>query len=327
MAHNIDMSNGVGRVFATKPMWHMLGTVVETAQTSEEAIKLAGLDYNVEKQKIYINGNREVNDYYATVRTDLNLPLGIVGNKYTVLQNVNAFKFVDDIVGKKEAIFETAGALKNGERIWLTCKLPNKMVIGNDDVADLYFMLTNNHNGKSSIEMLFTPTFVVCNNTFRMAMNNGKRKQKVKHTANLLDKMNNAVDLMGITRFNIQQIEEAAKAMVNVNLNDKQIRKLIEMAMQPQIEQISEEDFSTRFINLVDDVFEYATTDSSQLIVERKGTLWGAVQGINGYYNNVKSYKTREDKFNSLIYNTGALNSTRAWDLGLQVLTNEVVLN
>ena len=125
MAHNLNETNGKFSIFSTRPCWHGLGQVVDTAQNSEEAIKLAGLDYEVIKRKVYacdddcqdLNPYQEVPGYFATVRQDTNVPLGIVGSRYAVLQNKDAFKFIDDLVGSKEAIFESAGALGRGERI------------------------------------------------------------------------------------------------------------------------------------------------------------------------------------------------------------------
>lgn len=329
MAHNLNFNELTGQysLMSTKTPWHNLGQVVESAQTSEEAIKLAGLDFEVVKKKVYIEGDIEIPRNYATVRTDLNLPLGVVGEKYHVLQNSQAFKFIDDIVGKQEAIFESAGAFGNGETIFLSCKLPNKFVVGGDDVADMYFLLTNNHTGSSPIEMMFTPQFVLCENTFRMAMRNNQRKQKVRHTANLLEGMRSATDLMGITRLKIDEMVEVAKAMTKVHLRDEQVRKLIEMAMKPSTNDTLDEEYSTRFTNMVDDVMQYTLSDSAQLVIERKNTLWGAVQGVNGYYNNVKTHKSLQKKVDSLIYNTGFKHSNNALDLGIAVLNNQLVLN
>ena len=99
MAHNLNFNELTGQysLMSTKTPWHNLGQVVDSAQTSEEAIKLSGLDFEVVKKKIYTEGNIEIPRNYATVRTDLNIPLGVVGEKYHVLQNSQAFKFIDDM--------------------------------------------------------------------------------------------------------------------------------------------------------------------------------------------------------------------------------------
>ncbi|KAA8480068.1 uncharacterized protein DUF932 [Arcticibacter tournemirensis] len=131
MAHNINYNQrtGIHSFFSVKEKaWHGLGTVIENYPTSAEAIKFAGLDYMVEKRPLFtIDGNNlasnnweaipdiEVPNYFATVRADNDEVLGVVGNDYEVVQNVNAFDFFDSIVGGKEGIlYETAGALGKG---------------------------------------------------------------------------------------------------------------------------------------------------------------------------------------------------------------------
>ena len=133
MAHNLNFNKKTGTwSFAShlEKAWHGLGQVVEKAMTSEEAIKLANLDYQVEKAKVTFEANNQPNvidGYYATYRTDNNQYLGMVKSRYEIVQNTEAFGFFDSIIDEGEAIFETAGVLGNGERIFVTAKLPDDM--------------------------------------------------------------------------------------------------------------------------------------------------------------------------------------------------------
>lgn len=331
MAHNLNEVNGRTSMFATKTAWHGLGQIVTDAQTSEEAIKLAGLDYNVNKSKIYTlnreGGQIEIPRQFATVREDTGDALGVVGNKYTILQNKDAFKFIDELVGKKEAIFESAGALGKGERIWVSCKLPNEMVVGKNDAAHQYFFITNSHDGSKVVEIAFTDVFIVCENTLRMALNGNKNKARVRHTVSMNTSMMSAANLLGITAKQREQKQLVIEALREVKITDKQLRKFIELAMNPAVEQISGDDFSTRFTNIVDDVMEYSLGNPAQLIEERKGNLWGAINGVNGFYNNVQSYKTGEKKLTSLMWGTGMQRTQSAYDLASNVAFNGFDLN
>jgi len=103
--------------------WHGLGTKLDSPATSAEAIEASGLNYTVEKHPLYLQDGSPVAHHFATVREDENQILGVVGSKYTILQNKDAFRFFDGIVGVKEAIYETAGALGKGEKVWLLAKL------------------------------------------------------------------------------------------------------------------------------------------------------------------------------------------------------------
>src|SRR3990172_7974897 len=121
MAHEIDQTTGRAAVFVTgEAAWHRLGVNVSEAQTSDAAIELAGLDWQVEAKSLAAAiGNGEwspVLDRVANVRSDTNAVLGIVGRTYRVFQNREAFDFMDALVGEKLAMFETAGSLKGGKR-------------------------------------------------------------------------------------------------------------------------------------------------------------------------------------------------------------------
>jgi phage/plasmid-like protein (TIGR03299 family) len=187
MAHdlNFNEANNDYSFFSVKEKaWHKLGKIVEQYPTSAEAIKFAGLDYTVEKRPLFtVTGeeftNSSINSdiiipatpikvphYFATVRNDNNAVLGVVGKDYQVVQNMDAFAFFDAIVGGGDGIlYETAGALGKGERIFITAKLPGYIRVGKDDFIEQYLMLTTSHDGFGSITAAFTPVRVVCRNS------------------------------------------------------------------------------------------------------------------------------------------------------------------
>jgi hypothetical protein len=160
MAHNINFNEESGKhsFFSVKEKaWHGLGQIVDQYPTSAEALKFAGLDYTVQKRKLFAydnenqNGNPdtdiiipeiEVPNFYATIRTDNETVLGVVGKDYEVVQNVDAFSFFDSIVDGDGIQYETAGALGKGERIFITAKLPKYIKVGKDDLIEQYLFLT-----------------------------------------------------------------------------------------------------------------------------------------------------------------------------------------
>jgi len=138
MAHELLVENGKAAMFYVgEPPWHGVGTRWAEPATAEEAISAAGLDWEVVKVPLYVAGGtrlHELPDKFATVRrdaigTDSLRSFGIVGPQYQPLQNRDAFRFFDDIAGEAQAIYHTAGALGNGERIWLLVKLPESMAV------------------------------------------------------------------------------------------------------------------------------------------------------------------------------------------------------
>ena len=104
--------------FVGTPAWHGLGTVVKEALTSEDAIRIAGLDWEVIPKPIYDELGREIKNYKVNVRSSDNQILGIVTNRYQIVQNREAFEFTDALLGKG-VTYETAGSLATGKRVWM----------------------------------------------------------------------------------------------------------------------------------------------------------------------------------------------------------------
>src|SRR5690606_20882489 len=129
----------------------------------------------------------EVPNFYATIRTDNETVLGVVGKDYEIVQNRDAFSFFDAIVGGDGIQYETAGALGKGERIFITAKLPGYIKVGREDLIEQYLFLTTSHDGYGSITAAFTPIRICCNNTLNAAMKNHTNSIKIRHTANAKD--------------------------------------------------------------------------------------------------------------------------------------------
>jgi phage/plasmid-like protein (TIGR03299 family) len=175
MAHNLNFNELTGEYsfFSTKQKaWHGLGKVVAGYPTSAEALVFAGLDFDVIKSPLFtqVNGmvstpdginyrniSLDIPDTFATVRTDTNQVLGVVGKDYEIVQNRDAFSFFDSIIGGDGILYETAGALGNGSRIFITAKLPGYIRVGDDDLTEKYIFLTTSHDGSGSITGAFTP--------------------------------------------------------------------------------------------------------------------------------------------------------------------------
>jgi phage/plasmid-like protein (TIGR03299 family) len=178
---------------------------VQDYPTSREAIAHAGLDYEVVKAPLFAKGSEPaidfaVPDQYATIRTDNNVIFGVVGKDYQIVQNADAFAFFDAIVGGGDGIlYETAGAIGQGERIFITAKLPGYIRVGSgDDVTEKYIFLTTSHDGSGSITAAFTPIRVVCQNTLNAALRSATNVLRIRHTANAKQRLEDAHRVMGL---------------------------------------------------------------------------------------------------------------------------------
>jgi len=340
MGHNLNYNEQTGNhsFFSVKEKaWHGLGQIVDQYPTSAEAIVYAGLNYSVEKRPLYTNSLENelseidtgiaaskipVPNFFATVRNDNNAVLGVVGKDYEVVQNVNAFEFFDAIVGGGDGIlYETAGALGKGERIFITAKLPGYIRVGHQDMIEQYLMLTTSHDGFGSITAAFTPVRVVCQNTLNAAMRNHSNSIKIRHTASANDRLKQAHTLMGISGNMAEELEGIFNHWSQVKITDKQVKKLIQVAMAPNKETITNlelgllDKLSTNYTNIVDSVYEYALGSPTQQMDTTAGTVFGAYNAITGYFQNVRSYKDGEAKFKSIMDGTAKQRGQVAFDL------------
>jgi len=250
--------------------------------------------------------------------------LGVVGKEYQIVQNREAFSFFDSIVGGTDGIlYETAGALGNGERIFITAKLPDYIRVGNgDDVTEKYIFLTTSHDGSGSITAAFTPVRIVCQNTLNASLKNMSNVVRIRHTSGAKQRLENAHKVMGLSNEFSNQLEAIFNDWAKVRVDDNEVKKLMQMALCPNKETLqhlkngNEDEISTVFKNTVEDAFAYAMTSDSKQMETTKGTLFGAYNAVTGYYQNVRSYKDNEAKLQSIILGgTAQIKSQRAFEL------------
>jgi len=342
MAHNINYNEKTGKYsFFTvqQKAWHGLGQVVTNYPTSAEAIAYAGLNYEVVKSELFTNrpintnallgievetSGLDVPNYFATIRSDTNTVLGVVGKDYHIVQNHEAFNFFDAIVGGDAGIlYETAGALGQGERIFITAKLPDYIRVGSgDDVTKKYIFLTTSHDGSGSITAAFTPIRIVCQNTLNASLRTMTNVVRIKHTSGAKQRIENAHKIMGLANTLSSQLEGIFNNWARVKATDQQVRKLIQLALCPNKETLSliqnkdEDQMSSVFKNMVEDAFVYAMVSDSQQMDTTKGTLFGAYNAVTGYFQNVRNYKNDEAKLQSIVLGgTAQVKSQKAFDL------------
>lgn len=329
MAHNLNFNEQTGKhsfFSVNEKAWHGLGTIVTSYPTSTEALQFAGLDYEVIKlpnihrradETEHVSGTS-----FFTYRKDTGAILGDkLGAEYKVVQNVDAFTFFDSIVGGDGILYETAGALGQGEKVFITAKLPDYIKVGSDDLIEKYLFLTTSHDGSGSITAAFTPIRIVCQNTLSMALNNCSNVFKIRHTESAQDRLKQAHKIMGISNKLTDELNDILNAWAKVKITDKQVMQLIQQAMAPSKEVLANikkgapDELSTCFTNICQNTFLYAMSSPTQQTKTTKGTLFGAYITVTGYFQNVKEFKTGEEKLNSILFGTGLQRSQTAFKL------------
>jgi len=225
MSHDILEDRYVGSKYA----WHQIGTNLGRLFTSEEAIRLIRADYDVIKNVLYVD-DYPIPKYMATVRGDLplsdpNRHLGIVGEKYQVVQNVQAFSFMDEIMGN-DAWYTSAGILGHGEEIFIVAQIDGTFCV-KDDLFEQYLTLTNGHTGKHALRCYASPVRVVCRNTLNMSLRNISAGVVLRHTKNIRQRLLDAVEVLGLVQDSFQETQELFLALASKNAASTQFEQFI----------------------------------------------------------------------------------------------------
>ena len=261
------MSAEVETMFYTRVApWHGLGTCVENAPGSQEALKVAGLDWKVVQKPIFTEEGQLVGGFKANIRDRDNQILGVVTDRYKVVQNEEAFAFTDQLLGEG-VTYETAGSLQGGRRTWILAKLPQP-----------YLVFMNSHDGTGAIKAAMTPIRVVCQNTLNLALSNAKRSWSANHVGNINGKLDDArytllyadkymaelgrsIDRLNQIRLSDQKVYEYINALFPLadNATEQQKKNLLRMKEDvkaryfeaPDLKHIGKNGY--RFVNAVSD--------------------------------------------------------------------------
>lgn len=209
--------------------WHGLGTRVMTAPTSEEALELAGLNWKVVQEPVYTGENELIEGYKANVRDSDRKVLGVVTNRYRVIQNSDAFSFTDALLGEGVR-YETAGSLMGGRKVWLLARLPHEYIITGERISP-YIIFCNTYDGSGAVKAAVTPVRVVCNNTLNLALSTAKRSWSMIHTGNIQEKLEEAKDTLFRAEEYMDSLGQEIEKLRMKKITDKQVMDYIEVLL------------------------------------------------------------------------------------------------
>lgn len=220
------MSANVVSMFSTRVTpWHGLGTIVENAPTSEDAIKYAGLDWQVLQKRLVTEDAVVVPNNFANVKSDDGQVLGVVGKRYQIVQNVDAFKFTDSLLGEG-VTYETAGSLNDNKTIWLLAKLPDKYTILGEKV-DPYIVFTNTHDGSGAVKVAMTPVRVVCQNTLNASLRSARRTWSARHVGSIDAKLREAEQTLQFAGEYMEAINNTFEDLYKIKLSDFSVHSIL----------------------------------------------------------------------------------------------------
>jgi len=262
--------------------WHGLGVKVMEAPTSSDALVYAGLDWTVEQKDVYTGDGALISGYKANTRSSDATVLGIVSDRYKIVQNEDAFKFTDDLLGEG-VTYETAGALQSGKKVWMLAKMPHRYIVGGDEIEP-YMVVMNSHDGSSGIKVAMTPIRVVCQNTLNLALGSAKRIWTTKHTENVMSRVHEARETLMLADAYMGELGREINSLSKIKLTDHKVM-----------------DFMQEFFPVTEDMTDAQKKNNLRLLEDLKLRYWEAPDlshvGKNGYrfINAVSDFATHAD--------------------------------
>jgi phage/plasmid-like protein (TIGR03299 family) len=224
MAANVE-----SMFYVRETPWHGLGTRVMEAPDSRDALIVAGLNWNVVQEPIYTETEELIDGYKANIRDSDRSVLGVVTDRYKVIQNNEAFAFTDALLGEGVR-YETAGSLQGGKKVWLLAHMPHEYIISGEHISP-YLLFSNTHDGSGAIKVALTPIRVVCNNTLNLALSTAKRSWSMIHTGDIKEKIQEAQDTLFMAEKYMDSLGKEFENLRMKKITDKQVMDYIEVLL------------------------------------------------------------------------------------------------
>lgn len=322
-----EFENGV--FTENKPAWHGAGVVLpDDAVTIERVLELVPeLASDVVQRDVFAAGAPD--DVFGTSRR-LPIPgavanvreydekvLGIVSNRYKILQNRDAFQFGADILDTGGASIKTAGTLHGGSQAWFLLKIDKDVRIGGreDERIETYLLISNSHDGKSAVKAATVTVRVVCSNTLAFALNTARRVYSFSHVTGVEERVQQARGALDLTFRYADALAEVGESLINQHFPSFKVDQFLADVFP--VSDVDSERAEAHAQNKRDAVKRIYT--SADNIANIRGTKWGLLQAVtewDTHHAAVRSSRnnTREQaRFARSVNNSGV--SQRALEL------------
>ena len=279
MAHMLEQYGDMASFASLRePAWHGLGTILESEVSTQEMLEVAHLaGWNVRLADVDLPGRSHKN-YFAVTRTnpyDEGIDvLGVVGERYKVLQNEELFSFADNMLDGGR--WETAGSIKNGTVVFGSLALDREVVLDESGVGDkinTYLLVHTSHDGSLAVQASVTPVRVVCQNTLNAALHGVKQSFKIRHTSTVTGKVAAAREALGLANTYLDEFEKEAQTLIQKEITADTFFDIIKAAYPEPDKDVKGS--LTKWTNKVDtlwDIYQGDTVAQAGIM----NTAWGA---------------------------------------------------
>ncbi len=313
MAHEVETMAYFGHL-----PWHGLGIALEEADLYDwpSASKKAGLDWEVELIPLVAADTQAKVDHRAVRRTSDSKVLGVVGPRFHVLQNKDAFGWFQPFLDAREAALHTAGSLRSGSRIWVLAKLNrDPLVIAAGDEVEKFILLSHGHDGSLAVRAGFTPIRVVCQNTLSMAHgSDASRLIRVKHTREILMNLANIREVMDLANQQFEATAEQYRLLARKSINQADLRKYVRRVLKVEDDQ----EAGSRLKNIMEEIVGLAEAGRGNNLPSIRGTYWSAYNGVSEWLTYGRGC-SEGNRLNSLWFGDSANLNRRALEVAIDM--------
>ena len=257
------------------PYMNVFGTVdISSAKKVEDALALANLDWEVESRQIYNESGVPYDNYKANVRATDDKLLGIVTDRYHIVQNYDAFAFVDNLVDEGFK-FDRAGQFRDGKSIWVMGTLPETQILGDDISNNVVFV--NSHDGSSGVKVMMTPIRLICYNMMNLALRKADRIWATKHTGSIHTRLEEAKYTLGLVNKYMDELAIEADRLAQMKISDSEIEAIFDVLFPVDKNKDSERKINNIAVIKNNFVQCYNAEDIAQF----KGTVYGAINAMS----------------------------------------------
>jgi phage/plasmid-like protein (TIGR03299 family) len=319
MSHEFE--NGL---FVEKAAWHGLGKVFDenTRFTVGEAIKEAGLDWNVSKRPLVLQEDPRVTvPAWATMRDSDNTVLGVVGPTYKPLQNADAFAWFQPWLATDQAFIEAAGSLKHGRKVWVLARInrdPIEIVPGDD--LRRYVLLSNGHDGTLSIRAGFTSVRVVCANTMAEAHNNQASKLiRIRHSEKSGKALAQIREIMKLADDEFVADAVVYRALARKGVNATDLKAYVRKVFAPTVSVLDDSETDSRSEKLIEKIVPLFEAGKGNDIPGVRGTAWAMYNSVSEYLTWERG-RSQDNRMDSLWFGQGAQINQRALQMAVSMI-------
>jgi phage/plasmid-like protein (TIGR03299 family) len=291
--------------------WHRGGTYVgDEPISSRQAIEKAGLDWTVSVEPIYTKGKDGIHDrvqtHRAVIRESDERVLGIVGTRYTPVQNFEAFEFMDSLVGESLMQYHTAGSFRSGQRIWLLGQVGSEYILP-DDKVDQFLFLYNSHDGSGSLRCMFTNIRHASVTIYRTTRWHQRGDAvKIRHTNKISMRIQQARRVLGLAKDEFEDCTSFQRALTRLEMPFRKFNAFVENLIPDSDDEDASNARAEKARDEIKAIYQHGRGAD---IPGVRGSGWGAYCAVVGYSNYRRTKKeglgAQEQRFETSLIGTG----------------------